>query len=108
MRAFWTQAHWIVGITAGIVIAFVGATGAILSFEHAALDWLNGDVRQVPVRTSAPLSLPEVVTRVRAQNPERRIERITVSTAPGDAWQVRGGDETVRSEEHTSELQSPI
>jgi sulfite reductase (NADPH) flavoprotein alpha-component len=104
MRALWTQAHWIVGISAGIVIAFVGATGAILSFEHAALDWLNRDVRHVPVRTSAPLGLAEVVERVRAQSADIRIERITVSTTPGDAWQVRSGDETLHVDPHTGDV----
>jgi sulfite reductase (NADPH) flavoprotein alpha-component len=104
MRAFWVQAHWIVGITAGVVLAFVGATGAILSFEHAALEWLNGGVRQVPARQSAPLGLPEVVARVRAQKPEARIERITVSTAPGDAWQFRAGDETLHVDPYTGEV----
>jgi sulfite reductase (NADPH) flavoprotein alpha-component len=103
MRGFWTQAHWIVGITAGLVLAFVGATGAILSFEPAALEWLNDERRHVPVRTSAPLGLPEIVARLRAQHPEIRIERITVSTAPGDAWQVRSGDQALHIDPYTGD-----
>jgi sulfite reductase (NADPH) flavoprotein alpha-component len=104
MRAFWTQAHWIVGITAGVVLAFVGVTGAILAFEHAALEWLNADRKQVPVRSHAPLALPEVVSRIRARNPDSRIERITVSSEPGEAWQIRGGGETLHVDPYTAEV----
>jgi sulfite reductase (NADPH) flavoprotein alpha-component len=35
------QAHWLVGITAGVILAIVGATGAILAFETPIQNWLN-------------------------------------------------------------------
>jgi sulfite reductase (NADPH) flavoprotein alpha-component len=46
-KNLWFQAHWLIGITAGIVLAIVGFTGGILSFESEIQQWLNRDVRAV-------------------------------------------------------------
>ena len=39
------QVHWLFGITAGIVLAIVGVTGGLLSFEDALLTALNPGVQ---------------------------------------------------------------
>ena len=44
------QLHWFFGITAGVVLALVGATGAMLSFEHEILKALNPGVITVAAR----------------------------------------------------------
>lgn len=80
MKKFWSQAHWLVGITAGVVLAIVGATGAILSFEDEIQDWLNRDVRRVEVRESAPLAPDALLTRIREQRPEARISSLQFSS----------------------------
>jgi sulfite reductase (NADPH) flavoprotein alpha-component len=38
------QTHWLIGITAGVVLALVGLTGAVLSFEKEIVASLNGGV----------------------------------------------------------------
>ena len=38
------QVHWFFGITAGLVLALMGVTGALYSFEDEILDALNPDV----------------------------------------------------------------
>jgi uncharacterized iron-regulated membrane protein len=40
------QLHWIFGITVGLVLAIVGATGALLSFEQQIVSSLAGDSRR--------------------------------------------------------------
>lgn len=44
MRNLLFQTHWLVGITAGLVLAVVGATGATLSFEKQIVAALNDGV----------------------------------------------------------------
>jgi sulfite reductase (NADPH) flavoprotein alpha-component len=47
MKKLWFQAHWLLGITAGVVLALMGVTGALLSFEDALLRWMNPGVMTV-------------------------------------------------------------
>ena len=63
------QVHWFVGITVGIVIALVGATGAILSFEPEILHALNRDVRTVAEASGELLSPAELLARLQAADP---------------------------------------
>lgn len=96
------QIHWFVGITAGIVLALVGLTGAVLSFEHEIQDALNRSVRTV-VPAERMLSPPELLTRIQAQHPQRRIQslqlepgvptraaRVTFAPAGSDPKQAQG------------------
>ena len=53
------QLHWIFGITAGLVLAVVGLTGAFLSFEDDILEWMNPGVLTVAARDDAPLLTPQ-------------------------------------------------
>lgn len=41
------QVHWFLGITAGVVLALVGVTGGMLSFEDEILEALNPGVMTV-------------------------------------------------------------
>ncbi|KPW65422.1 sulfite reductase (NADPH) flavoprotein alpha-component [Pseudomonas cannabina] len=53
------QLHWFFGITAGLVLALMGITGALYSFEDEILDALNPDTLLVEERAAAlpPLEL---------------------------------------------------
>ncbi|MET0659096.1 MAG: PepSY-associated TM helix domain-containing protein [Steroidobacteraceae bacterium] len=74
------QVHWFVGITAGLVLALVGITGAVLGFEHEIQDRLNRAVRTVtPAGTM--LSAPELLARIHQQFPERRIQSLQLEPA---------------------------
>jgi sulfite reductase (NADPH) flavoprotein alpha-component len=72
------QIHWFVGITAGVVLGLVGITGAMLSFEHEIQDWLNEDVRTVQAQPGPTLTVPDLLARLHAQSPERRILSIQI------------------------------
>ena len=62
------QLHWLLGITAGVVLAVVGVTGAMLSFEADLLKGINPGVMTVEAR---PAPLP------RAWREARRSSRAT-------------------------------
>ena len=59
------QVHWFFGITAGLVLALMGITGALYSFEDEILDALNPDVLLVQER-AATLPPPELVRKLEA------------------------------------------
>lgn len=82
------QVHWFLGITAGIVLALVGVTGGMLSFEDELLEAWNPGVMTVEAHGRAPLSAEALVARVRQQRPEDRIQSLTLSHAPHDAARI--------------------
>ena len=81
------QLHWFLGITAGVVLALVGFTGAMLSFEDAILKQLNPGVMTVTPR-GEPLAPDALVARIRQQQPETALRSLTLSADPRDAATV--------------------
>jgi sulfite reductase (NADPH) flavoprotein alpha-component len=82
------QLHWIFGITVGIVLAIVGATGALLSFEQQIVASLARDSRQVEANGRTPLAPAELLTRVAAIEPEKRITGLSIAHEPGETVRV--------------------
>ena len=78
------QLHWFFGITAGVVLALVGATGAMLSFEHEILKSLNPGVITVAPRGEA-LAPDTLVARIRAQQPDAKLQSLALSADPSEA-----------------------
>lgn len=76
------QVHWFVGVTAGVVLAVVGASGALLSFEPEILHALNRDVRVTHIGPQPPLDPPELIARVQAAQPGRRASSLAVWSDP--------------------------
>ncbi|HAB02362.1 MAG TPA: hypothetical protein DCE25_05300, partial [Pseudomonas sp.] len=60
------QLHWLFGITAGLVLAVMGITGALYSFQEELLRAFNADVLTVEVRAEGVLPPAELVRRVEA------------------------------------------
>ncbi|WP_235531606.1 PepSY domain-containing protein [Sphingomonas sp. Leaf67] len=75
IRTVLFQLHWFLGITAGLVLAVMGVTGASLSFEPEILAALN---RDRPVAAGTRLSGPVLAERFAAQKPGATITRLTV------------------------------
>ncbi|MCX7034264.1 MAG: PepSY-associated TM helix domain-containing protein [Arenimonas sp.] len=82
------QIHWFLGITAGLVLAIVGVTGAMLSFEHDLLRAMNAGVMTVPVDGRTPLPPAELVARIASAEPGKQITSLTLPGAPGDSARV--------------------
>lgn len=82
------QIHWFLGITAGLVLAVVGVTGAMLSFEHEMLKAMNAGVMTVPAAGRTPLAPAELMARIARAEPGKVISSLTLSSAPGDSARV--------------------
>ena len=82
------QAHWLLGITAGLVLAVMGVTGAILSFEDEILTAFNPGVMSVEPDGRPLLPVPELTRKVMEQVPQAKIGRIVVHDDPSVAARV--------------------
>ena len=60
------QLHWFFGISAGLVLALMGATGALYAFEGEIMSALNPEVLRVEVRESGILAPAELVSTIEA------------------------------------------
>src|SRR5690606_2918063 len=77
------QVHWFLGITAGLVLALVGVTGGLLSFEDELLRALNPGVLSVEPRGER-LPASALLEHVRGQRPGEDVASLTLSREPTD------------------------
>jgi sulfite reductase (NADPH) flavoprotein alpha-component len=82
------QIHWFLGITAGLVLAVVGVTGAMLSFEQPLLRAMNAGVMTVAAEGRTPLAPAELMARIAHAEPGKAISSLTLPGAPGDSARV--------------------
>ena len=80
MKKIFFQTHWLLGITAGIVLMIVGITGALLSFEHELLQWMNRDVVWIAPQGER-LPLNDLFAKVKVAYPDREVMSVTVDAA---------------------------
>ncbi len=85
-RAFF-QLHWLLGISAGLILAFMGVTGATQSFKDEILRALNPQVMRVQAQ-GPTLSAPQLLTSARDAWPERRVSNLTISSDPATSARV--------------------
>ncbi|MDR7091034.1 sulfite reductase flavoprotein subunit alpha [Cellvibrio fibrivorans] len=77
MRNVLFQIHWFLGITAGVVLAVVGLTGGLMSFERQIMDAISPSIVRVEVRGER-LTPDAIAERFRAQRDGARVEQITL------------------------------
>jgi sulfite reductase (NADPH) flavoprotein alpha-component len=70
--------HWLLGISAGLVLAVVGASGALLSLQNEMLDWLNPGVLSLEPQGRKPLAVPDLFAQAQSSQPAKRIVSFTV------------------------------
>lgn len=88
-RNLWFQLHWLIGISLGIVIAVVGVTGGILSFEQPIIKAMSHGVMTVEAPVGArPLEPETLLAAVHRQAPEKTISALGFSPATTDAVAV--------------------
>ncbi|MFT4247228.1 MAG: PepSY domain-containing protein, partial [Pseudomonas sp.] len=93
------QLHWLLGISAGAVLALMGLTGATLAFEDEALHALNpsqAEIAQRHARGEAPLPLPELVRRL-GIGPEQGLSRLSVDPTGARLSRLRAERQGVRT-----------
>jgi len=79
--------HWFLGITAGFVLALMGITGAMMSFEDEIMAALTPPL--AAHAGAAPLSPDALIAQLRAQRPDARIQRLTLHADPALPAEVR-------------------
>lgn len=88
MRNLWFQLHWLFGISAGLVLAVMGITGAALSFETELLRALNPSTTTVVAQRDPMLTPPQLIERIARAQPDRVIGSIHVSAVRDRAARV--------------------
>lgn len=81
------QLHWFFGITAGLVLALMGITGATYSFQDELLRLFNPHVLKVQVQDTGVLPLAELVRRVEAEQGDK-VTMLWVNVRSDDAARV--------------------
>lgn len=81
------QLHWFFGISAGLVLAVMGVTGALYAFEGEIMRALNPDVLRVQVRESGVLPPAEVVPKIEAET-GKTVNGLWVDTRSDSAARV--------------------
>lgn len=101
-RQLWFQTHWFIGITAGLVLAVMGLTGALYSFQPEIIRLANPRAAEYARFDAAPLPIDELVRRLQAHGEGRRMELLQLrhrqaglvlwDTPPGEARMLRRFD----------------
>lgn len=97
---FWFQAHWLVGISVGILLAMMGITGSMMAFQDPILEALNEDARTVEVKGER-LPMPVILQHAEAEA-QRLGARVRTLTVPQNAdgaarvLMLSGASEVVR------------
>lgn len=81
------QLHWFLGISAGLVLALMGVTGALYAFEGEILAALNPEVLHVEAREVGPLPPAELVSRIEAAS-GKKVAGLWVDSRDGAAARV--------------------
>lgn len=81
MKKILFQVHWLVGITAGLVLSLSGVTGAMMAFDEE-ITALFRRPPQVASPGTPPLTPEQLVARVQEARPAARIAALRVSSDP--------------------------
>jgi len=88
LRNVWFQIHWLIGITAGVVLAVIGTTGALLSFEPEILRSMNEGIITVSPQAGTPLLPAELLGRVGQASAGKQIASLTVFSDARNAARI--------------------
>ena len=81
--------HWALGLTAGFVLALMGVTGSLMSYEEAITAFANRDRTRVEARDRVPLAPSALAARIDAQAGGRTVNVLTLSDDPEASVFVR-------------------
>ena len=83
------QLHWLLGISAGLVLALMGVTGATMSFEDEISEALSPRLYAPGVPAGPDLSPDQLIARVQADHPGYYIARLDWEMARDRSHSVR-------------------
>ncbi|UVK99538.1 sulfite reductase flavoprotein subunit alpha [Pseudomonas sp. B21-048] len=81
------QLHWFFGISAGLVLALMGITGATVSFQDEILRALNPSVLHVEKQVAGVLPPAELVEKIEGAS-GKKVSMLMVETDSGNAARV--------------------
>lgn len=82
------QAHWLLGITLGVVLALMGVTGATMAFEDQIMEALSPGVVHVAPRAAQVLAPDALLQRFAGQKHQAKPTSLTLRSKPGASPQV--------------------
>jgi sulfite reductase (NADPH) flavoprotein alpha-component len=100
------QLHWLLGITAGVVLSVMGVTGAIMAFEDEIMAASSDGIVAVPVRTADAVMSPDaLLAHFIEQSPDSIPIKLTVFPEPGKSarlvYRSRSEEALVADEDNT-------
>jgi len=99
------QLHWLLGITAGVVLGVMGITGAIMAFEDEIMAASSHGIIDVPVQAVPALTPDALLARFIAQQPDSVPIEITLFAQPGYSarlvYRPRSEDDFPTEEDNT-------
>jgi uncharacterized iron-regulated membrane protein len=104
---FWT--HLTLALGAGLVIALMAFTGAMLSFEPQLREWAERSTRAVIVSdpaTRRPLAVDEILARVRESRPEQPLAAVVLHAGPSAVLVSSGREGGVHVDPYTGQVRA--
>lgn len=89
LRTVLFRTHWLIGLTAGLVLALMGVTGALMSYEEMVTDALNAERAAIVPADRTRLAPEALVARIEADHPGLRVGGLTLYADPTRAVRVR-------------------
>jgi len=83
------QVHSIIGLAISLLVAVVGITGAMMSFEDEIVASLNAGIMQVEARPAPVLTPDALIARLKAADDLSKVSAVTMTNDPSAAVRIR-------------------
>ena len=101
MKKVLFQLHWFLGISAGLILAIMGVTGAIFSYEKQIIRLISPSSFEVYSQNSAVLNPTQLYQKINNQFPAKKIKTLTVTSSSTEAASVTFDDGSKHGETRT-------
>lgn len=85
-KGFLFQMHWLLGISAGLVLALIGLTGALYSFSDELIHLIDPAITRVKAGGRSMLAAPDLLAQIQRTHPF--VSSLTLSADPREAARV--------------------
>ena len=79
LKKVFFQIHWFLGISAGLILALMGVTGAIYSYDQQILKLINQDSYVVQAQNTPKLTPAQLYQHFEQRQPDLKINSITIA-----------------------------
>ena len=91
VRPFIFWPHLVAGVTAGIVILMMSATGVVLAYERQIISWVENGYLDKSATDVEALSADELLAVAQRSNPDARQFTLTYSSDPNSVMRISAG-----------------